>query len=471
MNSQNRIDKALSKATETKFLLIEAGAINKVAEIFKIQFPDKKAIIIADPTTYAIAGEKITKDLEKENLLGENTYILKDPNLYGDYIYVEELREHLKGKGLIIVAVGSGVINDICKRAASELETPYMVVATAASMDGYSSSGAALTNKGSKTTHPCEAPQVIVADLNIISKAPSLMTASGYVDLYAKVPAGADWILASELYDKNNPLEGIEPITDAWHTVQDGLAEALADPEGAKRGEHKAIQLLVEGLMLGGFAMQEMKEWGLGVSRPASGAEHLFSHIWEMEHHTFQGEMAKKFGIYPHKDKQSPSHGFKVGIGILATLAFYELLFQTPVENLDIEKAVENWPSLEQQNLEIEKLFKGSDILPTALKQTKSKYVSKEILREQLTKIKNNWPKIKERLQNQLISFEETVERFKQVGAPTKPEEIGLTKEDLKLCFYKAHKLRARYTILDFAYRAGYFEDWVEHLFTKGIFK
>src|SRR5699024_8706987 len=109
---------------------------------------------------------------------------------------------------------------------------------------------------------------------------------SGYAYLYAKIPAGADWILADAL--------DVEPIdSHAWHTVQDGLEEALSNPEGVKEGNIHAVELLTEGLMLGGFAMQSSKS-----SRPASGAEHQFSHTWDMEHHTFKGEMAKRFGLY-----------------------------------------------------------------------------------------------------------------------------------------------------------------------------
>jgi glycerol-1-phosphate dehydrogenase [NAD(P)+] len=470
--SKESIASALKQATETKFLEIESGILNKVPQIFSEQFPGKKAMIIADPNTYRVAGKQVYEALKNAGLEGMEPYILDDPNLYADYVFVEQIRDYLKDKDVTPVAVGSGVINDLTKRASSELKRPYMCVATAASMDGYSSAGASITNKGAKITHACEAPQALVADIDVIAAAPPLMTASGYADLYAKVPSGADWIIAAVLADPENPKKGIEPITDSWHIVQDGLAESLQDPVGAKNGDPKAIELLTEGLMLGGFAMQAMEEYGAGVSRPASGAEHQFSHLWDMEHHTFKGEIAKKYGLYPNQDEQAPTHGFKVGIGTLAITALYDVLLKTPVENMDIDKAVNNWISLEDELKVVDEMFEGTDIHPFAVQQVKDKYVTRDELREQLTKIKENWSVIKDKLKKQIIPYEETKRRLAAVGAPVEPEQIGISRERLKQSFYRAQKIRSRYTILDFAFRAGYFDQWVEELFNEnGVLK
>ncbi len=99
-------------------------------------------------------------------------------------------------------------------------------------MDGYTAYGASITYQGAKQTFSCPAPQAILADIEIIRQAPPLMTAAGYADLFAKVPAGADWILADAL--------GIEPIDEkAWSIVQDGLKDALADPKGAREGKER----------------------------------------------------------------------------------------------------------------------------------------------------------------------------------------------------------------------------------------
>ena len=450
---KQEVEKALSLADETKFLKIGENILSEIPAIFKEQFPGKKAVIVADKNTFKVAGEEVQNYMKEAGLLAAEALVLDDPDLYADYRFVQKIIEFLKPIDAIAVAVGSGVINDITKRANFELERPYMCVATAASMDGYSAYGASITKDGAKMTMTCPAPQAIVADLAVICKAPPIMTASGYADLYAKVPAGADWILADAL--------GVEAMDDeSWHIVQDGLEGALKDTEGAKAGKIEAIEPLTEGLMLGGFAIQSLRS-----SRPASGAEHQFSHLWDMEHHTFKGEMAKKFGLYKDQDEQAPSHGFKVGIGLLTITALYERMFETAIDQLDVEKAVSQWPSLEEQEAEVRKMFKGTDIEDFAVKQISDKYISKEELAKQLTTLKENWPKIKEDLRKQIIPYEVTKKRLKEVGAPVECEEIGISRERLKESFYRAQKIRNRFTVLDVAVRTGYLNAWIDELF------
>ncbi|RZK92368.1 MAG: sn-glycerol-1-phosphate dehydrogenase, partial [Pedobacter sp.] len=347
----------------------------------------------------------------------------------------------LKVHNAIPVAVGSGTINDLTKLAAHLTDRPYMCVATAASMDGYTAFGASITANGAKQTFNCPAPQACLADIDILSKAPTEMTAAGYADLFAKITAGADWIFADAL--------GVEPIDDtAWSIVQDGLHEALADPEGTKNGDTKAVTQLTEGLMLGGFAMQWSKS-----SRPASGAEHQFSHLWNMEHHLNNGEHI--------------SHGFQVSIGTLAVTALYDLMLKTDFENLDIAAALKQWPTLEQLKEEALSIFKATDFPEIGWQEAKAKYIDHQELEKQLQTLKNNWSNIKKRLATQIVPFEEAKARLATVGAPTEPEHIGITKEKLRETFVRAQYIRRRFTILDVAVRTGYLEQWLDQLFGK----
>ena len=452
---KQEVEKALSLANETKFLRIGKNILKDIPTIFKEQFPGKKAIVIADKNTYRVAGEAVQKYLKEAGLTQGDAFVMTDSDLYADYKFVQKIVKHLQSIDAIAVAVGGGVINDITKRANSELNRPYMCVATAASMDGYSAYGASITKEGAKMTMTCPAPQVIVADLDIICKAPPITTASGYADLYAKVPAGADWILADAL--------GVEALdSQSWHIVQDGLEGALKDPAGAKAGDISSIEPLVEGLMLGGFAIQSLRS-----SRPASGAEHQFSHLWDMEHHTFKGDIAKRFGLYPDQDEQAPSHGFKVGIGTLTISALYERIFETPLDKLDVEKAVAQWKPLEEQVADVKAMFKGTGLEDFAAQQITDKYISKDDLRKQLTTLKNNWPKIREDLKKQIIPYAETKKRLKLVGAPVECEEIGISRDRLKESFHRAQKIRNRFTVLDMAVRTGYLDQWIDELFGK----
>jgi glycerol-1-phosphate dehydrogenase [NAD(P)+] len=343
----SNLNDALAAASETKALRIGWGILSQVAELFTEQFPNKKAVLIADTITYAIAGEKVYQLLEEANIKQLNPFIFTDSHLYAEYTFVDQLVEFLKTNDAIPIAVGSGTINDLTKLAAHLTHRQYLCVATAASMDGYTAFGASITASGAKQTFNCPAPQACLADIEIIVAAPSEMTASGYADLFAKITAGADWILADRLH-----AEAIDP--KAWSIVQDGLHKALSDPEGIRRGDPEAITKLVEGLMLGGFAMQWSKS-----SRPASGAEHQFSHLWNMENHLNNSEHV--------------SHGFQVSIGTLAITALYEQFLQTKIDELDISSACANWPLDSDSDAEALKIFEGTDFPDNRFARNQSK--------------------------------------------------------------------------------------------------
>lgn len=429
----------LKSANDTKGLMLGIGVIDKVGEFFKEQFPRQKVIVVADSTTYDVAGKTVEENLKQAGIEQYPPFIYKTKDLYAEYSYVDELVEALKKHKAIPVAVGSGTINDLTKLASYLTQRPYLCVATAASMDGYTAFGASITADGAKQTFNCPAPQACLADIDIIRKAPQKMTSSGYADLFAKITAGADWILSDML--------GIEAIDEQpWSIVQDGLHESLADPEGVRNGDVKTISTLTNGLIMSGFAMQCSKS-----SRPASGAEHQFSHLWNMEHHLNNGEMV--------------FHGFQVAIGTLSVLALYEEFLNHPIMELDIQACCEVWPTEDELAQEALAIFKETDFPEIGLQETKAKYISKTELAGQLQLLKDRWPEIKRRLTAQLIPFEEAKKRLKLVGAPTKPEEIGISRNYLRQSYVKAQYIRRRFTILDIAVRTNCMGQWLDKLF------
>lgn len=436
------IGAALEAASETKDLLMGSQVLESVPELFKKHFGDQRAVIVADTTTYRIAGKQLSELLDQYGIIQEPAFIFTDPELYAEYSYVEELYASLATHQAIPLAVGSGTINDLTKLAAYQNGRQYMCVATAASMDGYTAFGASITADGAKQTFSCPAPAVCVADIDIIRNAPREMTASGYADLFAKITAGADWIVADSLQ-----VEAIDQ--QAWNIVQNGLHDALADPEGIHHGDEKAIHALISGLMLGGFAMQWSKS-----SRPASGAEHQFSHLWNMEHHTNNGEHI--------------SHGFQVAIGTLAITALYEEVLKYPFDQLDIQKCCAAWPSAEVLAYESRELFKHTDFPEIGVQETGAKYIDAAALADQLQLLKDNWPTIKEKLQNQMVTFEEAKRRLKMVGAPYEPAHIGLSKEYLRKTFIRAQYIRRRFTILDLLVRTNTLDLFLDKLFGEG---
>lgn len=445
MSAQNpsagsgRLAAALALARETKALLIEPGALRHGAPLFAAQFPGRKALVVADTTTFAVAGIKAQDALAAAGLAESAPLILPAKGLYAEYRWVEVLQEHFARHDAVPVAVGSGTINDLVKLAAHLTGRSYLCVATAASMDGYTAYGASITRDGSKQTFACPAPQAVLADLDILAAAPPAMTASGYADLQAKLTAGADWILADEL--------GVEPIDpEVWAIVQDDLRTALAAPAAARAGEPAAIAALTTGLMLGGFAMQRHQ-----TSRPASGAEHQFSHLWDMEHLT--GEDG------------APSHGFKVGVATLAVAALYEAMLRRPLEHLDVAACCAAWPDWSVTEKQIHTLFGAGDFIATPLREAQIKHPSREALHDQLQRLKSRWPQLRDRVRKHLPPAAALRRNLELAGAPVTPEAIGLTQARLRDSFLRACHIRRRFTVLDLAVRTGLLDECLAEIF------
>jgi glycerol-1-phosphate dehydrogenase [NAD(P)+] len=309
-------------------------------------------------------------------------------------------------------------------------------------MDGYTAYGASITANGSKQTFNCPAPQVVLADLDVIAAAPAKLNAAGYADLLAKIPAGADWILAD--------AAGVEPIdAGAWETVQGRLHAWIEDPVAIVRRDAARLRQLTCGLMMSGFAMQAARS-----SRPASGAEHQFSHLWDMQHHTHAGA--------------APSHGFKVGIGTLASIALYEELLAGGLERQDIESAIKKWPTREKLEEQIASQFEPGELRDVATREMRGKYPSAQALGDQLGRLVQAWPDLMARLQRQLLPFHRVRDLLNDAGCPTQSEQIGISHDRLRLSYLQALHIRRRFTVLDMAHRAGLLDESLGRLFAPG---
>lgn len=437
-----RMIKALASADETKVCLPGEGVLKNVPDVFREQFTGRRAMVVADTNTFEVAGRAVRDALKAAGLSAGEPFIFDAAGFYAEMPHVERLTSALQAGDVVPVAVGSGTINDLTKLASHRCGRPYMCVGTAASMDGYAAFGASITYRGCKQTFSCPAPRVFVADLDVFRKAPPLMTASGYADLMAKVVCGADWILADAL--------GVESVdARAWEMVQGGLRDALADPAGARAGDKQAIAALVEGLLLSGFAMQYTR-----TSRPASGAEHQFSHLWDMERHTYRGA--------------APSHGFKVGVATRFVAALYEQMLAEPFGQLDAAAACGLWPEWPVAEMSTRALFAGMDFSDLAVRETQAKYVPREALSRQLETLKRVWSELKPRLQAQLFSASDIKRRLDAVGAPSEPEAIGISRTRLRGSVIRAQYIRRRFTVLDVAVRTGRLDAWLDGLFGEG---
>lgn len=439
----NEIENILKRVRDTKALEFGVGAMKKIPAMFDSLFPGKTAVVVADKITYEIAGKTVHGYLNDVGINTDHPFVFTDPGLYAEWSYLEQLESYLKERDVIAVAVGLGVINDLTKLASYHLGRRYIIVGTAASMDGYTSYGASVTYHGNKQTFDCPAPLGMVMDPAVVAKAPAGITASGYGDLIAKIPSGADWMIADAVGS-----ESIDPF--AFSLVQKNLRDALSDPDAVAAGDVNAVGKLAYELIMSGFAMQAILS-----SRPASGAEHLFSHYWDME------------GLC-HNGRHVP-HGFSVAIGTLVSVACMEYLLSKDFTKIDIDAAVTKWPEWDDMEKHIREVFEGMpDHLARGLVESKSKYVSRDIIRKQLMAVREDWPELSGKIRDQILPFNVVRDCLKRAGAPYEPEMIGVSHEKLRKTFRAIPFMRDRFTGIDLIYRAGLMDDVEAYLFGKG---
>ena len=434
---------ALAGARDTRTVHVRAGARHLAAAVFEQQFGRAPAVIVADENTFAAAGRDVVASFHRHGIPCAEPVVFPAAGLYAESAAARQLGTALSARTAAVpVAVGSGTINDLTKLAAHWLGRLYMAVATAASMDGYTAFGASITQNGLKQTVDCPAPAAVLADLEVLAAAPDGLNASGYADLAAKVTAGADWLVADAL--------GIEPVDGpAWETVHGRLRWWLGNPSGVRQGDQESVRRLTTGLVMGGFAMQRTR-----TSRPASGAEHQFSHLWDMQHHTHDG--------------RAPSHGFKVGIGTLASTALYEQLVALPLYEIDVDRLSQAWADTAAVEVEARAAFGATELTECAVRESAAKQTTRAELRQQLVRVRQVWPELRERLVRHLLPFAELSRMLRAAGCPTRPEEIGISRERLRASYHQAYFIRRRFTVLDFARKLGVFDEGLAKMFGPG---
>lgn len=434
--------------------------MSRTPEMFRKLFPGKSAVIVADGNTWDIAAGEVHGHMAAAGIRMSGPFIFRERNLLAEWSFVEQLEEGLGAVDAVPVAVGAGVVNDLTKLVSDRLGRRYIIVATTVSMDGFSAYGASIIKDGFKRTFDCRAPYGIIVDPAVAAKAPKYLAVSGYADLLAKIPAGADWIVADAM--------GCESIDGfSYGLVHDGLRESLASPEAVYAGEVSAIGKLAEGLIGSGLAMQTYRS-----SRPSSGLEHIFGHYWEMTDLRYTGtetvpgfESGKSFLT---AGRPVP-HGFEVGIGSLVSAACYEFLLGRDLSATDVEACVSAWPSWTETEAEVRRVFEGSpdDRTEAVVGECRAKHPDKERLREQLTRVRDNWPELKSRLESELMTVSEIRGLLKAVRAPFEPEMIAVSRASLKSAFLHVPYMRDRITVIDLIQRLGLMPQLTEHLFGR----
>ena len=374
----------------------------------------RRLAVVSDRNTHAALAGRIERALAACATVKPVSF---DASPHADVATTELLREVCRGVDAL-VAVGSGTINDLCKYAAALDRKPYIVFATAPSMNGYTSASAAITVDGHKQSLPAAAPRGVFIDLEVLAGAPARMIRAGLGDSLCRSTAQADWLLSHRLLGT--------PYRSAPFALLAADEAMLFDaPDALFGGNIEAMLALARTLVLSGLGMTLA-----GGSYPASQGEHLISHYLDMF-------SPPERGVY--------LHGEQVGVATLTMARLQQAMLGAAA------------PRLRPTSVDRQELVRrfGDEIGPSCWDAFIKKPVGAAAVAALDERVAASWDAIRSELAAVTVPAARIARVLERAGCPATPAAIGVTPEFYARAVRNARFLRDRYTFLDLADDSG----------------
>jgi glycerol-1-phosphate dehydrogenase [NAD(P)+] len=326
------------------------------------------------------------------------------------------------------VAVGSGVISDLVKWVSLAVDIPNWCVATAASVDAYSSSTSAIEINGFHNAVPARVSQAIVCDLEVIARAPREMFLAGLGDLLAKYLAFLDWNLSRIITG-----EHYCPVVSA--VALESARGALSAARTLDRDPAEAVRTLTDAALSSGFAMQAM-----GSSRSAASVEHTMAHLWETAD-AVRNERLDLHGILAGVASRIVLHGYRA---LYARLDHFEPDLPARLRAYDKEAP---WQETMEEGLQ--------PFIGKVRDEMAGRQFDREMLTQRLRAFTMAKAEILALARSILDELAGAVDTLERIGYPFSPAELGIGAAYLMLPYRNARLLRRRYTSFDLAYELG----------------
>ena len=401
---------------QMEYLSIRSGAVADIPKALETMGV-KRPFVVCDRNTKEAAWESVRNVLEEAGV-SYAYFCLPMAHVEPNEEAMGSLIMHVDPSCDCVLGIGSGVINDCCKVLAHALGKKMMIVGTAPSMDWFASNCSAMIRQGVKCTLNNGSANAIICDVDIMKEAPMRMLRAGLGDMLAKYVALCEWRIASVVNEEYH-CENVAGLMRA------ALEKIVSQVSGLRERNPAAVQATVEGLVLSGIAMSFV-----GSSRPASGFEHYFSHLWEM--------MALERGI-PFE-----LHGIQVGVGTLQALRIYDAIRTL---RPDKEKALAFIRSFDQEqwNQELRRIL--GNTAETVIELEKDVFHNNDVGEhaKRLERIVAHWDDILRFMDEELPSTQEIERIMKELDMAMEPEDIGFTRQDTLDAFRAARDTRKKY--------------------------
>ncbi len=420
-----------------RFYRAGAGAVRFLPEALE-KLGRKHPMVVMDSNTEKAAGDRVRKVLREAGIpFAEFVFPEREGKIEPDERAMGALAMAVDPACDVLIAVGSGVINDCCKVMAHACRLPSMVVCTAPSMDGYCSNSASMIQNRLKVSLYNACPEAIIADTEILATAPDIMLQAGLGDMLAKYVSVCEWRI-SHLVHGDPYCEEIAGMVRAC------LRKIVSHADGLMNREPEALEAVLEGLVISGISMAFAE-----ISRPASGLEHYFSHLWEMQ--------ALQRGI------PSDLHGIQVGVGTLIVLWIYEHMLETEKPDLTRAEAAMSAFSQEAWEARMRELF--GPIAPSVLEiEAKTGKNRPETRQAHLRILAERWDEIQEIIREELPPRSRILALMKRVRMPLYPEDLGLTLQDTRDALLGSREIRDKYLTSSLLWDLGLLEEAADRL-------
>ncbi|MDD3243508.1 MAG: sn-glycerol-1-phosphate dehydrogenase [Eubacteriales bacterium] len=377
--------------------------------------PKDHILLVADGNTFEAGGQTLAYALRDSGVTGDIVTFGKG-ELHADETTVGSILTAVKDETSLLIAVGSGTINDSVRYVAHRCGLPYCIFATAPSMDGYASNVAPLLIRGIKTTLPAVAPMGIFGDIDVLRQAPQNTLAAGFGDILGKYTAAQDWILAEKLLGEYR-CPAIAELTG------EAVQACMAAAPGLQSRDAFAVKGLMDSLVLSGIAMQMM-----GNSRPASGAEHHVSHFLEMR------DMGR--------GRAATLHGDKVGMATLLVMRLYEKFSEGDLQVAPMQDAAE-WA----QGVERAYGAQGRDLAQRNAHLYRDEAENRRIIGA----LEKNWDTLAAQGRGMAALRQQGEAALRAVGGPVRPGELGYNRQDIVSALTYSKEIRERFTVMRLA--------------------
>lgn len=410
-------------------VIVGKGVLARLPELVQ-RYGAVRPFVLADCNTMEAAGHAVCTLLEQAQIT-YGSYVFPQTALEPDEHAVGAAVMHFDPRCDLIIGVGSGVINDIGKILSNVTGRKYIIIGTAPSMDGYASATSSMSMDGLKTSLNSRCADVILGDVNILKNAPIKMLQSGLGDMLAKYVSIAEWRIA-------HLITGEYYCEEVARLIRGALKKCVDHAAGLLKRDEDAVQAVFEGLVIGGVAMAYA-----GVSRPASGVEHYFSHVWDMR--------GLEFGT------PVDLHGIQCAKATVQAVKLYEYVAGIRPDREKAEAFVAAFDH-EAWNRELKAFLGSAADSMIALERREGKY-DKWTHGPRFDRIAESWDEIVKIIREELPSYEQLTRLMDTIGISPELESLGVDRECARQTFRATKDIRDKYVLSRLAWDLGIQEE------------